>query len=221
MARERTSFRRKLFGPESLADWPESIVCLTLNFRRRYDVHLKRGPKPENWLGWQLWQSPEATIIAILEQHAWLTDGGLTDAAAWARITEDRAFTMKSNPLLEQGVRAKLAQIYPDYLALDQRVLQNALQVAIPWVTDRVAQQKAEPFPPVTWFGEVVDQASDELSKIPSGKIGPKIQALFVEGDEWRRFCSPPDSWGRMCGREGVALVRRGKAIAYGVTRMN
>jgi len=41
------------------------------------------------------------------------------------------------------------------------------------------------------------------------------------DGDELYEFCSPPESWKYLAGREGVALVRDGVVVADIVTSMN
>jgi hypothetical protein len=40
-------------------------------------------------------------------------------------------------------------------------------------------------------------------------------------GDELWEFCSPPETWHNRRGREGVAMVRRGKVVRSVITRMN
>lgn len=41
------------------------------------------------------------------------------------------------------------------------------------------------------------------------------------EGDELWAFCSPRELWVHLSGRQGIALVRDGKCVAWIVTMMN
>lgn len=40
-------------------------------------------------------------------------------------------------------------------------------------------------------------------------------------GDELWEFSSPPKTWEMMCGRAGIALIRRGEVMAAIITVMN
>ena len=43
----------------------------------------------------------------------------------------------------------------------------------------------------------------------------------WQRGDEYRHFCSPEWTWMSLCGREGIALMRDGKAVAGAITGLN
>lgn len=47
------------------------------------------------------------------------------------------------------------------------------------------------------------------------------LKSKHIDGDEIWEFCSSPESWQHHAGRAGIALVRRGIAIACIVTIMN
>jgi len=48
-----------------------------------------------------------------------------------------------------------------------------------------------------------------------------RLKAQMQPGDELWKFCSPAINWEYMCGREGFALLRDGKAISAVITKMN
>jgi hypothetical protein len=59
---------------------------------------------------------------------------------------------------------------------------------------------------------------------VPFGYLNERWQALLArmqEGDELWEFCSSPESWAHLAGREGIALVRDGKIIDSILTIMN
>jgi len=94
------------------------------------------------------------------------------------------------------------------------------------------------PFVPKAWFGrrakrsdldELLQQALAQPTNHPKGLI---LRDAFVEevrfvlsqehkGDYYRHFNSPENTWGDMCGRKGIALIRDGKAITGVVTELN
>ena len=74
---------------------------------------------------------------------------------------------------------------------------------------------------------ESAHQVSDERlgpGPVPFGFMNRDWRALLAqmrEGDEFWEFCSPPESWEHLAGREGIALVREGKVIGTILTLMN
>ncbi|HEY1067940.1 MAG TPA: hypothetical protein VGE52_17585 [Pirellulales bacterium] len=48
-----------------------------------------------------------------------------------------------------------------------------------------------------------------------------RLLAQMQPGDELREFCSSEESWNRLAGRSGVALLRNGRQIAALVTMLN
>jgi hypothetical protein len=43
----------------------------------------------------------------------------------------------------------------------------------------------------------------------------------MIEGDELWDFSSPPESWGALAGRAGIAVVRDDEIVNMLITRMN
>lgn len=61
-----------------------------------------------------------------------------------------------------------------------------------------------------------------KLSALPSSWCEPFDPfPQFQQGDKILRFSSPSETWGQLCGRSGMALLREGKVIDYIITRMN
>lgn len=95
-------------------------------------------------------------------------------------------------------------------------------------VSDTVS---ARTFVPASMLGRQVSKASVEayLAEVASHDGAPKwhqVQVAFVlsawrDGDEFRRFNSPPDTWESLCGRKGIALLRDGVAITGYLTELN
>jgi hypothetical protein len=48
-----------------------------------------------------------------------------------------------------------------------------------------------------------------------------EFRGLMQEGDEIWKYCSPPQSWERLAGRAGIALVRNGEIVASRLTMLN
>lgn len=59
---------------------------------------------------------------------------------------------------------------------------------------------------------------------VPFGFINDRWKALLAEmqpGDELWEFRSPPESWMRLSGRAGIAVVRNGEVVDSLTTAMN
>jgi hypothetical protein len=59
---------------------------------------------------------------------------------------------------------------------------------------------------------------------VPFGFVNYKWRALLAEmqdGDELWEFSSSQESWARLGGRSGIALVRHGEVVRAVVTKMN
>ena len=92
----------------------------------------------------------------------------------------------------------------------------------------------AEPWPPVDWLEKRIqvidlDYGTENAGFVNehSGEWSPyrgafsRITLRMRDGDELWTFVSPPETWRRLMGRQGVTLVRQGKAIEHVVLKMN
>ena len=48
-----------------------------------------------------------------------------------------------------------------------------------------------------------------------------QLLKMMRDGDEIWEYCSDPDSWERLAGQAGIALVRNGRVIRKVITEMN
>ena len=48
-----------------------------------------------------------------------------------------------------------------------------------------------------------------------------RLKRQLQEGDELWEFCSPPESWDNLYGREGICIVRNGEIIDRIIMKMN
>jgi hypothetical protein len=80
------------------------------------------------------------------------------------------------------------------------------------------------------WKKTTVVEAEAHPTRLRSGELKPfgyvndqweALKAKLRPGDELYRFNSSRESWGRLAGRAGIALVRQGKIIATVITKMN
>lgn len=77
-------------------------------------------------------------------------------------------------------------------------------------------------------------EEAETLNMVSDARLGPepipfgyinhvwcKLKSLIQEGDELWEFSSPKVTWECLTGREGVVLMRKGKEVAYIITREN
>ncbi|MDD5542003.1 MAG: hypothetical protein PHX83_02420 [Acidobacteriia bacterium] len=48
-----------------------------------------------------------------------------------------------------------------------------------------------------------------------------RFKSKIIDGDELWEFSSPPETWERLAGREGLSIVRHGEVIHSIVTAMS
>jgi len=87
----------------------------------------------------------------------------------------------------------------------------------LPWLTDRMTVEEAE-----TKHLVLHPQLGEE--PIPFGFQNEAWKALvdrMEEGDEVWAFNSPKETWEKMFGRAGIAVVREGKIVDMLVTKLN
>ena len=77
---------------------------------------------------------------------------------------------------------------------------------------------------PLTWLQEKIELNNIEVDAPPHGVAFEdwlKIDTMKQDGDEIWRFDSPIEYWDNLCGRAGIALVRKKRVILSIVTFMN
>lgn len=229
--RVRRAYRRDCIASEGELSRPE-ILCDMIDVRKSNDERL-RGEEPWKWW-WQrsvLAASPEAVILDDISNFHWLLDGGFSEkeAARHLQSLDGPVDQSAEVTTLRTLIERKLSIADPAYLDLDPDVLTKSLSLASTWARARIDRSKSSPpYPPSEWLGSVI-QHGDALPPLFKDMPPPVVQdtqwrhlkAHMTDSDELRLFCSSGESWSKLTGRSGVALVRNGRAIAHVVTIMN
>jgi hypothetical protein len=77
---------------------------------------------------------------------------------------------------------------------------------------------------PLNWLQEKIELNNIEVEAPPHGVAFEdwlKIDTMKQDGDEIWRFDSPIEYWDSLCGRAGIALVRKKRVVLSIVTFMN
>lgn len=209
-----------------------SILCEMVNVRKRRDARL-RGSEPSNWPMIRLWLSPEGRILDAVADFQWLLDAGLTEEQALSHMLslDGRDACSTAVTTLRAFIEHSLKFFDPSYIDLEAGILTKNIKLAGLWAAAEIKHLKlARSYPPPEWlrnrvhFADVAPQFTmatrsiyDELGK----RNWDRIKVRMVNDDELWAFRSPPDDWRRLAGREGVALIRRGRPIAKIVTLMS
>lgn len=74
-----------------------------------------------------------------------------------------------------------------------------------------------------TWLTERITEDQNVKKHGKNWASGPweKFKYKIEIGDEYYEFCSPPETWDKLRGSAGIALVRDGKVIDSIVTVLN
>jgi hypothetical protein len=209
----------------------ETTLVQMIDLRRRKDPRLRGAKAAGNWPRFQLWETPEATILNTVEEFRWLKDAGLSDEASLQRLEAlagGNAASPVAVPTLRELVARRLTAEDPPYLALDGKILGLQLEMAEKWAQEEIRWAKLAPaYPPIEWLIKrisVDDLGLGDMSSASGSRHAAewsRLLARFTEGDELWEFSSPRKDWERLIGRKGVALVRDGRPIAHIVTLMN
>lgn len=210
---------------------PSEILCDMVNTRKRGDKRL-HDEFPWNWPWSLLADSPEAIILEAVSNFHWLLDGGLDEREAVEHLQSlDGAVEQSSEAVtLRTFIEQKLRLVDPPYLELKPAILTKNIFLATKRVRKKLDRIKSSPpYPPNEWLGRKIEfgETVPPLFSIPGlpEALGDedwrRLKARMVNGDEFRLFCSPPQSWASLTGRSGVALVRNGRSIAHVITAMN
>ena len=215
---------------------PENVICRMVDLRMAKDKRIRNGPRPGDWMIWQLWTSPEGVLLRTFTRALWHQDSGLSAADAWARICPSAADEISKSKDADQarrlGAAAVLKAIDPPYLELGDELIGAVLAHATEWAEREVkAVKTGKPYPPLEWLSEELsfDEYVSELFAEPrkdtswsrSLQDAIDLKHLFSPVDKIWRYKSPPETWRSLGGRAGFALVRDGRPIAAVVTMMN
>ncbi|MGD9741392.1 MAG: hypothetical protein AB7J30_12380 [Hyphomicrobium sp.] len=219
-------------GPPNL----DTTLCEMIALRRRRDERIRGRGNPSTWPVAELRKSTEGMLALTSEQYHLLRDDGLLHSQAVARLEAYRTGSDHVVAPLTADLRAYLAYLMemgdPAYLHLGGRLFDRAIAIATQHSLLRIKAAKgAKPFPPSEWFTARIDPASPESPPPPidapaylaiSEESGiAELKLRMLEGDEIWTFSSPRETWETLCGRAGIVLVRKGRAVAHIVTEMN
>jgi hypothetical protein len=227
-ARRMGRINRFVFGGELSQS---EILCDMVNTRKRDDKRL-RNENPWNWPWSLLADSPEAIILDAVSNFHWLLDGGLDEKEAVEHLQSlDGAVEQSSEAvMLRTFIEQKLRLVDPPYLELKPAILTKNIFLATKRVRKNLDRIKSSPsYPPSEWLGSKIEYGEPvpPLFSVPGRPVAlgdgdwHRLRARMANGDEFRLFCSPPESWASLTGRSGVALVRNGRSIAHVITAMN
>jgi hypothetical protein len=170
----------------------------------------------------ELWRSPEATILALIESFHWIKDAGLSDQFALETLVArigDMQSRVDANTTIRELIMIRLSRSHPSYSSVPANTLDQQVEMAHSWVMNEIRSTKIEPpFPPMDWLQERVNL---DTIKMGNGSDWRVIKMRITERDELWTFSSPGEYWKGLGGRAGVALIRNGRPIAHVVELMN
>ena len=241
LAREQVPLSRaRLWGRRDVEETGSSSAALVdmIALRRRRDPALRGRPPPDQWPMAALWPTPEGIVLEIIELHTLLRADGMTDQQTIERIeTWRRTIAVAHDPPpseLQVYIKFRLQLEAPGYPIENAKLFTKVMARAGAYAAAALTKTTAEPWPPVDWLEKriglidldygtenagFVNEHSGEWS--PYRRAFSRIALRMRDDDELWTFASPPETWRRLMGRRGVALVRQGKAIEHVVLEMN
>ena len=122
----------------------ESVLCRMIALRRKRDPALRGKRHPENWMMWELWETPEAGMLEVIEQYKTLEGDGLAPALIIEKIEAHRSrfgegdMTRVSD--LGDYLRYRMEIGYPQYFGFGEKMLTKVIELAETWVDEKRAQ---------------------------------------------------------------------------------
>lgn len=233
---------RRLWGKadDTETGRPEGALVDMIALRRRSDPNLKRKPHPNNWIMADLWTTPEAAILEIVELSSFLRFDGFTDHEIIERIEAWRsALVERPEPPpadIDSYIRYRIECEAPEYPLSDHKLFERTLERARAFADASIRMAKARDSIPRDWLKEQIalidlDRRLGAMRQLPGGPGGlllsPKrrevarIKLRMRPEDELWIYESPPETWKHLSGRRGIALVREHKPIENFVLVMN
>jgi len=188
----------------------------------------QREPSPSNVPMFQLWQTPEYLIYLAEKEIAALRSVGMSESQATDRLGNMLRLDRPAGDL-DGLVRNLLAKYFPDYVANNAAHLPEMRRLA----GEAVRESARGWYPPKDWLGEERSAADfrermgkslQSLSVFPRSEFDAQLfhfMVMMEAGGRIFEFSSPAETWRHMMGREGLALVKDGRTLAFIKTRMN
>jgi hypothetical protein len=126
-------------------------------------------------------------------------------------------------PLRFRAGRAGAKLVSETALAREQHrpVRHEALAQRADHGDGRMAEIPAKGRYPIEWLREPLTVADADRMFPRANPKWEELKSSLRPGDEFWRFKSPPDSWRRLAGRAGIALVRNRTIVHAIVTMLN
>jgi hypothetical protein len=209
----------------------EDTVLVDLVRRRAAVDSRLAGAKVDEWPMCSFWPTPEAMILDVIGKYHQLRRAGATDDLIWTKLEAYRAdfgTALLSQPCsLSAFLVHRLALEDPLYIKLGTEFLQTQIERCEKFALQYIGDEgQSHGWPPAEWLTEKISldqlpapksiplvtetraQAIMQLRAYKSRQEIKTLEVLMLPGDEVWTFTSPPQSWQRLMGRSGIALVR-------------
>ncbi len=181
-------------------------------------------------------------IVEAILQFGYLKDGGLEAQQAWERVL---GFYGLGKPVDGEDpttmVGTILESLRPGYRAQYGDVLKGALPLVQSWVLNKIREAKIGPsHPPAEWIRFRLEMKNVDREPLPIVRDSidrepfkwadvrlkgwskwERLKGRMVEGDELWAYSSAAEPQDVLCGRAGVAVLRRGRPVGQVVLVMN
>jgi hypothetical protein len=215
--------------------WSAMIAMIAM--RGEVDPALNDLKHPRNWIGAQLWASPEYLIYVILRGIALLERDGMAQADAVRQVDARLRLNVLASdagavPPAEY-VEHALRNMAPAYLEFGPELLTKVIaraQKGLRSLPEDGVWTTANGCPPPDWRWERMEPEEERKILGRAAPIVPRsmhdeemidLLVRALPGDELWEWSSPTPSWGMMMGRGGIALVRAGRVLCDVTTMMN
>lgn len=236
---------RRFDVKEEEETWPsrDSALCRMLDLRIPIDPRLRWKRSAGQWPLFEVWKTTEAMVLETVEQHHELKEAGLSDHLIFEKIETFNAHArdadLPADLTLRSYLISRLQVDDPEYLKLAPDLLDRTLAEANDYVRRRRAYDQTQPaFPPESWLIQrtSIDEVEKGLARFGSAiEAAPAIlhmsfrrkgewealKARMLADDELWTFSSSRESWADLAGRQGIALVRKGRPVRHIVTAKN
>lgn len=219
----------------------DGFICNLIRRRKVHDPRLKREDIGD-WPMFKCWVAPDVAILEAVDGYRDLHAAGLADAEIWTRLDRHLAVQGQAVPdgaSIVGYLHARLPGIDPGLLALGDEFLARHVEICQRWLELQPPIRGGNGWCPPEWLTERVTleefaagaganlQEADGAPAIlflGGGQARRDLAALalrIIDGDEIWTYSSPRESWAKLMGRAGYALVRDGRIVANAVTAMN
>jgi hypothetical protein len=203
--------------------------------RKLFDQRL-RNANISKWPIREYWNTPDAVILEAIDAYRDLKSGVADENQIWGKLDSWFNFHGPSGAGVSEYVRTRMPLFDPKFCALGDKVLSGHIDMCSRWL------EKVKPLTGTGWLARDSLRQPITFAEF-EGRYGKKrpirhansaalvlsryeqdlarFWVRILPGDEVWTFSTPAESWRRLGGRAGLALVRSGRIIALAVTAMN